>query len=61
MTVVADDAAEAEVTTKSLFLAGVDGIAAGAASRDTAALWVGSDGTVGMSAAMKRYVVWTNE
>lgn len=61
VTVVADDAAEAEVTTKSLFLAGVDGIAAGAASRDTAALWVGPDGTVGMSAAMKRYVVWTNE
>jgi len=61
VTVVADDAADAEVTTKSLFLAGVDAIAAAAEDQGTAALWVGSDGAVGISAAMARYVVWTNE
>ena len=58
VTVVAADAADAEVTTKALFLGGADAIAAGARSGGVAALWVTTDGTCATSEAMDPYVVW---
>jgi len=58
VTVVGTDAADCEVTTKSLFLGGADTIAADADRRGLAALWIGSDGSVGRSAAMDPSVVW---
>jgi len=58
VTVVAGDAADAEVATKALFLGGKDAIAADAQGRGWAALWLTDDGTVGVSAAMGPYLVW---
>lgn len=58
VTVVAGDAVEAEVATKDLFLRGRAGIAAAARARRTAALWIGSDGSVTVSEAMAPYLVW---
>lgn len=58
-TVVADDPAEAEVWSKTLFLAGADGIAAAAARLHLAALWVTDEGRLGCSGAMWPYVVWS--
>jgi len=58
VTVVAEDPADAEVTTKALFLLGADGIGREAGRRSIAALWVGADGSVSTSARMDRYVVW---
>lgn len=58
VTVVADDAARAEVWSKGLFLAGRTGIAAICAQRHLAALWVGEDGSIGMSEAMRPLVIW---
>jgi thiamine biosynthesis lipoprotein len=58
VTVVAADAADAEVTTKALFLAGADAIADGARTRGVAALWVTSDGRCTTSDAMDPFVVW---
>jgi thiamine biosynthesis lipoprotein len=58
VTVVATDAADAEVATKALFLGGAQAITAESRARGTAALWVSDDGTVGISAAMEPYLVW---
>jgi thiamine biosynthesis lipoprotein len=58
VTVVGDDAAQAEVWSKSLFLAGVDGVRGLAEARGLPALWVGDDGSVGTTEAMDEYVVW---
>ncbi len=58
VTVVDADPAEAEVSTKALFLCGTNGIAAEARRRSVAALWVDADGSVSTSARMDRYVVW---
>ena len=59
VTVVADDPADAEVTTKTLFLCGADGIAAEAERRSVAALWVGEDGSLSMTRRLRPAVVWT--
>jgi thiamine biosynthesis lipoprotein len=58
VTVVSADTADAEVTTKSLFLGGADGIADAARSGGVAALWVTTDGTCTISEAMAPHVVW---
>lgn len=58
VTVVADDPADAEVTTKSLFLAGASAVADEADRLGAAALWVTEDGTAASSAALDPYVVW---
>ena len=58
VTVVATDPAEAEVWSKVLFLAGRSAIAAEAARRRIAALWVATDGTRGCSEPMERHLVW---
>ena len=58
VTVVADDPADAEVLAKTLFLAGSATIAAEAARRDVAALWVTDAGAVGTSAAMEQHLLW---
>ena len=58
VTVVADDPAEAEVLSKVLFLHGRRRIAAEAARRSVAALWVGVDGSVGESPRFDRHVLW---
>ncbi len=58
-TVVADDPAEAEVWSKTLFLAGASGVASAAARLNLAVLWVTDDGTLGYSSAMWPYVVWS--
>jgi thiamine biosynthesis lipoprotein len=58
VTVVADDPAEAEVMTKSLFLSGPAGIAAEARRRSVAALWVLADGSAATSGPMDPFVVW---
>ncbi|HUY97635.1 MAG TPA: FAD:protein FMN transferase [Verrucomicrobiae bacterium] len=58
VTVVGPDAAEAEVWSKVVFLAGRAGAESLASRRGLAALWVGDDGRVATSAAMDRYVAW---
>ena len=58
VTVHADDPAEAEVWTKVLFLQGAADIAATAERRGLDALWVCDDGTLGVTASMRRHVVW---
>ena len=58
VTVVGDDPARAEVATKALFLAGARGIAEAARRHRTAALWIGTDGTLATSRAMDAHVVW---
>jgi len=58
VTVVGDDPAAAEVSSKTLFLAGVDGIAGASAATGAAALWVDEDGALAASEAMEPYVVW---
>lgn len=58
VTVVAPDPAEAEVSTKALFLAGRDEVGAEASRLGLAALWVGSDGRVGETARFGEHVVW---
>lgn len=57
VTVVGADPADAEVWTKVLFLAGRD-IADAAEEWQLAALWVDADGTLGMSDAIRPYVIW---
>jgi FAD:protein FMN transferase len=58
VTVVADDPAVAEVASKTLFLQGRNGVAAAAARGRIAALWVATDGDIGESDDMDRYVRW---
>ena len=57
MTVVAIDPADAEVWTKVLFLAGRH-IAETAEETESAALWVDAEGVIGMSDAIRPYVIW---
>lgn len=58
VTVVAPDAAEAEVWSKVLFLHGADGIADAARRHGLSALWVDVDGRVGVADALAPHVVW---
>jgi thiamine biosynthesis lipoprotein len=58
VTVVDNDPARAEVWSKSLFVLGAQRLAAEAASRGLAALWVTDDGKVGTSRAMLPLVMW---
>ena len=58
VTVIADDPAEAEVTSKALFLAGRRGITARARRRRVAALWVDVDGRCGETPDFSPSVVW---
>jgi thiamine biosynthesis lipoprotein len=58
VTVVATDAADAEIATKSLFLGGASTIAPEADRRGIAALWVTAAGSVEMSPTMEPCVVW---
>jgi thiamine biosynthesis lipoprotein len=57
VTVVGDDAADAEVWTKVLFLAGRH-IADAAAETRISALWVDAEGRLGMSDSIRPYVIW---
>lgn len=59
VTVVAPDAADAEVWSKVLFLHGADRVAAAADRLGLGALWVGDDGTLGVSTALAPHVAWT--
>lgn len=59
VSVVHPDPARAEVWSKTLFLSGAAGIAAAAADHGQAAVWVGTDGTLGISDAAEAYVSWT--
>ena len=59
VTVVDTDPADAEVWTKTLFLAGAQGIAAAAEASGIAALWVHEDGRLEASATMWPAVQWT--
>jgi thiamine biosynthesis lipoprotein len=58
VTVVADDAAHAEVWSKVLFLNGVAGIADEAEKRGHAAFWVTDRGRTAHSAAMQQHLLW---
>ena len=58
VTVIAPDAAFAEVWSKTLFLAGVDGIAAEARREGLAALWIEPDGTYAMTESFRHHVIW---
>jgi thiamine biosynthesis lipoprotein len=58
VTVVATDAATAEVWSKALFILGRADIEAACRARGLAALWVQDDGNVGTSPAMGGCVVW---
>ena len=57
-TVVGREPAESEVWSKSLFLAGTDGIADLAAQTGLAALWVTDDRKIGFSPAIEQHVIW---
>ncbi len=59
VTVVADDPAEAEVFSKTLFLQGPRGIGAEARRRNAAALWIDVDGVKGESPRLTPHVVWS--
>lgn len=58
VTVVGLDPAMAEVWSKSLFVVGRGGIREAADTRNLAALWVDSEGRVGVSRAMRPFVAW---
>jgi thiamine biosynthesis lipoprotein len=58
VTVIAPDAAFAEVWSKTLFLAGAHGIAAEARREGIAALWVAQDGTCAMTDSFEYHVIW---
>ena len=58
VTVVGDDPARAEVTSKVLFLAGRTTIARAARRHGIAAMWVDTNGELGVSPDMRRYVRW---
>jgi thiamine biosynthesis lipoprotein len=58
VTVAGPDPAWAEVWSKSLFLAGEDGIADLCEREGLAALWVTDDGRRGKSTAMIAHVMW---
>ena len=58
VTVIGPDPAAAEVWSKTLFLAGSDGIAEAAAPRDLRALWIDIDGRLAASPAMAQHVIW---
>lgn len=57
VTVVADDPAEAEVWSKTLFLHGAD-IAQAAGDADADALWVYADGRLDATASARRHIIW---
>jgi thiamine biosynthesis lipoprotein len=58
VTVVGKDPAVAEVWSKSLFVVGKRDIRSAADEHGLAAVWVDSDGYVGVSRAMRPYVAW---
>jgi len=58
VTVVGPDTALAEVWSKSLFVLGRADIRAAADARDLAAVWVDSEGRIGVSRAMRPYIAW---
>ena len=58
VTVLHPDPAWAEVWSKTLYLTGAADIAASAAARDLAAAWVTVDGEIGLSAAIRPFVLW---
>jgi thiamine biosynthesis lipoprotein len=58
VTVVDRDPALAEVWSKSMFVLGRKVIRTEADERGLAALWVDTDGRVGVSRAMRQYVAW---
>lgn len=58
VTVLHPDPAWAEVWSKTLYLCGRSDIASVAAHRDLAAAWVTVDGEVGLSDAIRPFVLW---
>jgi len=58
VTVVGADTAQAEVASKVLFLAGVEGIAVAAAAGGVAALWCDDEGRLLINEAMRPHVIW---
>ena len=58
VTVVGADPALSEVWSKVVFLAGLKGAPGLASRKGLAALWVSTDGRLGMSQAMRQYVQW---
>ncbi len=58
VTVVDHDPADAEVWSKTLFLAGADGVAALADERGLAALWVFDSGEYACSDALLPFLIW---
>ena len=58
VTVVAADAADAEVDAKTLFLEGHLGIAGTVRTASTAACWVATDGSASFSAALEPHLQW---
>jgi thiamine biosynthesis lipoprotein len=57
-TVLHPDPAWAEVWSKTLFLTGHSDIAAYAEARNLAAAWVTVDGEIGLSSALRPFVLW---
>jgi thiamine biosynthesis lipoprotein len=58
VTVLHPDPAWAEVWSKTLYLTGAADIAASAAALDLAAAWVTVDGEIGLSSAIRPFVLW---
>jgi thiamine biosynthesis lipoprotein len=59
VTVAGPDPAWAEVWSKSLFLAGVEGIGPLARSRGLASWWIRADGELEMTPAARLRTTWT--
>ena len=58
VTVAGGDPAWAEVWSKTLFLAGRDGVAAAARARGLAAWWIGVDRSLEMTPAARTRTIW---
>ena len=58
VTVIGDDAADAEVWSKTLFLEGAGGIAEAATNCGLSAIWVDAHGGIGCTTEAQQYIVW---
>lgn len=59
VSVLAEDPADAEVMSKTLFLRGAHGIVRAATRSGTAAMWVARNGETGATPAFLRHVIWS--
>lgn len=61
VTVIANDAMQAEVWSKTLFLHGLESIDREATAHNFATLWVSNTGKVGMTSNMRTFCIWQKD